>query len=282
MPMEVANEIKQSHYGMTILMEGETDLPFYKRMMVVEHHHFFDMEGKDNVIDTMRILNGDDEGRRVHCIGIVDKDFEGIDAPADPHPDRIFTTDAHDREIMTLLPRTRETLYMRLFSEKGDNKSRDWVENEILTAARLLGCFHLTNQRLAWGMTLKQGEDGYIDLTKFYDKRKHLLPLESILVKIHSNRNSKVKFDADAFTAEIEKVTAENHNDCQLLNGHEVAMLIVVQAKLHGELPKKSYDSYDVEIAIADSYQLDDFKRTQLYRGLIEYEQRIGYHFMRS
>ena len=80
----LANEIRQCKYPFSFIVEGHSDIPFFRNMTIIDSCNFIDAEGKSHVIDAVNILNADASCDKLY-VGVVDKDFDSIDsAPSEP------------------------------------------------------------------------------------------------------------------------------------------------------------------------------------------------------
>lgn len=278
LPQTMVNEIKQSKCKLAIVVEGHTDVPFFRKMTDGEQCSFFDAEGKDNVLSVINNLNG--EGYEVPYFGIVDKDFDGIDsAPEGPsYPDNIFVTDCHDRELMCFVPHVRENFYIEYFAEK-NKKPYDWLVNQIIADARVLGYFQLANHKESWNMTTKKGDNEYMDYGKFYDNHFTLLPFEQIAVKIYSNHPVS-NFNADNVARKMKEIQESAQSDCDLLNGHQIALILIEYMGKFGE-KRATYKEEDVGRDLRLSYTIEDFHSTDLYATMHDFEESKGLHFLK-
>lgn len=240
---------------------------------------FFISAGKENLLSAMEMLNNDGEYSKP-VIGIVDKDFDALDsAPAAPtYPDFVFVTDNHDRELMCLVPHIRDRFYSEYFLNK-NLKTQEWLEEHIVSDARVLGYFQLANHREKWNMTTKNPKDEYMNYGKFYDEKFNLLSFEKIANKVNSN-HPVVPFDAKVVAQKMEEIKDNPPSDCDLLNGHQIALILIEYMGQYGE-KKPTYKHDDVGHDIRMAYTIDDFHSTSLYSALHEYELAIEHQFLK-
>ena len=279
LPVTIVNEIKQAKSNLSIIIEGETDYPFFRNMTIHGSCSFFISAGKENLIGAIELLNKDAEYSKPF-IGIVDKDFDAIDsAPKAPtYPDHVFVTDNHDRELMCLVPHIRERFYCEYFLKK-ELKTQEWLEEQIISDARVFGYFQLANHREKWGMTTKNPKDEYMNYGKFYDEKLNLLSYDQIAIKINNNHPVN-PFDANVVAQKMVEIKDNPPSDCDLLNGHQIGLILIEYMAKYGER-KPTYKHDDVGHDIRMAYTIEDFHSTELYSSLHKYEESIEHQFLK-
>lgn len=278
LPQDLANEIKQSKCKLAIVVEGHTDVPFFRKMTIKEQCSLFSAAGKENLLTTIEDLN--QTGYERPYLGVVDKDFDAIDSAPEPptYPNNVFPTDCHDRELMCFVPHVREDFYNEYFAAK-NKKSYEWLLDHIVADARVLGYFQLANHKESWNMTTKKGDNEYMDYGKFYDGQFNMLPYEQLAVKINSNHRVP-DFIANNVAGKMREVQASAPADCELLNGHQIALILIEYMGKFGE-KRATYKEEDVGRDIRMAYSVDDFHSTSLYSALHEYELAIEHQFLK-
>lgn len=100
-PADSANSIRMNrslHSGAFLIVEGYTDLRFYKKFIDDTNCSLMPAFGKNNAIKTLEILEAD--GFKGVLV-IVDADFWKFDG-VDPGSPNIILTDTYDRESMLI------------------------------------------------------------------------------------------------------------------------------------------------------------------------------------
>lgn len=277
----LANEIRQCKYPFSFIVEGHSDIPFFRNMTIIDSCNFIDAEGKSHVIDAVNILNADANCDKLY-VGVVDKDFDSIDsAPSEPvYPACVYVTDAHDREVMCMLPHVWERFYNEYFADKG-KISFDDFKSGVISDARVLGYFHLANHREKWNMTIKtQRENEYMDFSSFYEKRTmNLKTYKDIAIAIQSNSGIR-GFNADIVSAKMAEIEGEGIDDNMLLNGHDLCLFIIQYMKAYGN-HQNTYKHDDAGRDIRIAYTVENFKTTKLYQDLMQYQNAKGIIFLK-
>src|SRR5262245_19497546 len=115
-PVEIANEIRMtrtSHDGAFLIVEGDTDARFYKRMVDSGKCRISIAHNRENAVQLVTILQGDNFAG---FLAIVDADFDVLEG-AVFGSSNIFLTDTHDLETMMLKSPALEKLLLEMESE---------------------------------------------------------------------------------------------------------------------------------------------------------------------
>ncbi len=95
----IANTIcmDKSYGGCYVLLEGESDELLFSKFTVKENCDFEILDGKENVLNLVEILNSRNFER---VIAIVDKDYDWFENNLEKYPQNVLVADNHDIEIM--------------------------------------------------------------------------------------------------------------------------------------------------------------------------------------
>ena len=248
------------------------------------------MFGKDNVRDVYDILS---ERGFNNKLGIRDSDFLRIQ----PNPkykenyDKdIFITDHHDAEMMIAESQALENF---ILTTSNDEKVSSFEKNIELTIRELLygllyqlGCLKLANKRHKLGLYFKPKDP---DGNKI--KYKNIVcvrtfkttGIEALVRTIiqYSNDKGDTTASKDEIIEKLNSVISENHPPTEIINGHDLAEVLLIICK-KGLKSKKKFlqDSASVEDSLAMSFDSSHFSKTNLYSSLIEWEKRNKTHIL--
>ena len=260
-----------------MFLEGTSDERFWKifidRNVILPQQ----VNGWKNVVACVRKFN--ENGEEDKCIGIIDKDFEGIFPHKNIEEDNIFWTDNHDIELMMYDSPAWEHALAAINKHNNSIPSHDVILKDVYKVTDQIGYLKLSSLKHNLNLQFKhQNKDKVIELPKYekllHDKKQNFdykgddnmidyLYMYSLQLKGKDNIVSKDKIK-EKFTKE----KSTEYPSCELSNGHDVTYILTYVLKKK-YLPKHENLILDlVETSIYAAYNHNLLQQTRLYGAL--------------
>ncbi len=263
---------KQNAVG--ILVEAKADELFY-RTFFTKNTAFFKTNGFQKLEATFEeIEKNKDEG----VIGIIDADFRRIDYEKLKYKS-LFLSDGHDVEMMTInSPAWEQVLDFHIDREKKSNfeKTHNNIKDYLFDIAKSIASVRYLNHKEKIGLvfrTFKKDKPDFIDYQKFVSKDNLSFDFNEMLKTIE-NKSSKQNFFRDnvEFREKLDNIQKEKYDLSEFCNGHDIINLLALALKKTiGNT--SSIKGTDIEKELTIAYRFDDFKKTNLYKMLLNWEQ---------
>ena len=195
-------------------------------------------------------------------VAIRDADFIRINDPS-YYKKNIVLTDCHDIEITIL--NYSESL-SALFAEYTSIKDTDFDDTlkKLMVLLSPVSLLKFKNDMNSRGIKFKSG---FIDLLDFNNFKIDLSQYISRV--LNSSENATVR-NEDFLRREVEEIDLQSHNLLQLTNGHDLAQVLAnFFNKIHGH---KGLSHKDIESNLRISFNMDAFKKTEIYKELLKWE----------
>lgn len=260
-----------------VIVEGLDDRKLYEAFFWRESVFVAEAKGVTTLLDVVRMLNqkSADRGSSIpKAIGIRDADFTHLEGRTEEVP-CIFLTDYHDAE-MTIL--ACDHVWHRIYSELFDPSINRLLDGEfgndpvkfrrqVLESLRVLSGLRWINDRDRIGLDF----DGH-PLGSYYSGKECQLDAEACLKMIHK-RSSK-DIPRNVSLGEIHHLVDPVEDLYNLSNGHDVllalSLCVTSFRKHHGreDMSKRGMNYDDLASMCRLTYQMDDFRKTNLYRQI--------------
>ncbi|MGA8027279.1 MAG: DUF4435 domain-containing protein [Bryobacteraceae bacterium] len=254
----------------TLVIEGSSDshalIPFANG----ETCRIIVAEGKENVLAAMDLMRS---ARYAGVLAVVDSDFDRLEG-RDCAPEDIAHTDTHDLETMMLCTEAfRKVLLRNRYFKEGrveiDVQRFDQVASELLGRLLNSGCrlgylrwaSHRHNLRINFDC---------IELAKVVDPST-LVIREDRLEEAILRASSAAAGSWTQINALADALVAAEHDRWQICNGHDLTGLLALHLSRSTGSPvtRKS-----VEADLAAAYATDDFRRTQVFARILDWQRR--------
>lgn len=195
-------------------------------------------------------------------LAIRDADFIRINDPS-YYKKNIVLTDYHDIE-MTILSGS-ESL-SALFAEYTSIKNSDFDDtlDKLMILLSPVSLLKLKNDINSRGIKFKSG---FIDLLNFNDLKLDIAQYISRVLSISENATVT---DEIFLQSEVEALNLQSYNLFQLTNGHDLAQLLAsFFNNIHGH---RGLSHKDIESNLRVSFNMDAFKKTEVYKDLLKWE----------
>ncbi|MCI0607424.1 DUF4435 domain-containing protein [bacterium] len=270
-PADRANEIRMAraiYVGAFLVVEGETDALFYKRLVDTEKCRVIVAHNRENAIQVLMILEG---AKFVGALAIVDADFDVLES-RDFASSNIFLTDTHDLETMMLKSPALEKLLLEMGSEnKHDEfkkKSGKEVRETLLEEGLHIG--YLRWVSLRHGHALKFEGLNYRAFTDLVT----LTISQSKLIKTIKDHSQKPQLLDHELQQQIETIRDETHDKWHVCCGHDlIGLLSVGLHKAFGSRNSKEIETEILERNLRLAYESAWFRDTRLYASIKEWEE---------
>jgi hypothetical protein len=258
---------RQAHKSTFVLLEGSSDLKRVKKVTEQSNCSYVDCFGKENVIGAID-LNLDDGHE--DCIGLVDADFDRI-AGLTTDIDSVVFSDFHDFDMDIICSEAVESY----LSETSDLKKLTVYGgaipflNRLMMDIKPLSILRYVNQtrNLRYnlqGLQLHEFFDGYSICTAKM--------IECVSQGAFGSNNHR-----QLIQAEIDRLLPLDFDLLQLTNGHDLfaALGICLRNRIGSRSVPQTWRS-EVEMHLRLVYSTSDFRKTQAYAKIAEWQSERG------
>lgn len=285
---QVAASLSKSFSGYSLYVEGLSDCSFWNNFVHPDNVKVKACNGWKEVVETVQrnIAAGN------KCLGVVDSDFHYIIPEPEKVRPQIFITDVHDMEMMVYCsgdyvkainafdPRGRVSIY-----ENDNNWSLMNAAKEI---ADKIARLKLTVKRNGLIMSFKYKKDDtieYPDYEKMLDRQCQYVSDDKMIHYLSCFTRDKAKKSPSSENEILSLLQNENavqYNEDQLLNGHDLTLLIflLLKKKIKLSIPSNKSAS-DLETLLCTSYERAHLENTNLYKVLKQFGDNEGVQLFR-
>ncbi len=253
-----------------LLVEGDSDIGFYKNVIQKKSCRIISLSGKEKVEKAIRILN---EQQVEGVIAVTDRDYDELLEQMVCEPN-LYSTDTHDVETMIL----KSGAFDRFVNEFGDDdrveaferKKEKGILEEILDISSRIGTLRFLNIKCKWGMAFRGAELGRC-MTESLEFSTEAF-LDTLLWQ-EEKRQMRREIKRD-----LEKELARGHDPWQVSRGHDMTQLISFFfsgkfAVSVGNARARGLSAKDVESALRLAYREEDFQQSALYQQMRQWQE---------
>jgi hypothetical protein len=256
------------HEGAFLIVEGDTDARFYKRIVDSGKCRITIAHNKESAVQIVTILQGDNFAG---FLAIVDADFDVLESKVFTSSN-IFLTDTHDLETMMLKSPALE----KLLSEMGaEIKLGEFVKvrGKELREALLEEGLHLGYLR--W-VSLRHGHALKFESLKYraFTDLNTLTINQSKLIKEVKNHSQKLHPSDQELQQQIEAIRDEKHDKWHVCCGHDLIGLLSVGLRkaIGSQRSHKEIEPGILERSLRLAYESAWFRDTRLYASIKAWE----------
>lgn len=253
-----------------LLVEGESDIGFYKNIINKKTCRIVSLSGKEKVEKALRILNAH---QVKGVIAVIDKDYDALLGCLEEE-DNLYHTDTHDVETMIL----KTGAFERFVNEFGNDDKIGHFENvkgctvleELLAIANKVGTLRFLNMKCKWGVGFRN-----VELNRCLTDQLELD--ETVLIDALLYHDDK-KYLRQEITETLEQELNKGHDPWEMSRGHDLTQLIAIfftrrSSMALGNTRAFGMNGRDVESAIRLAYREEDFETTLLYAGMMQWQE---------
>lgn len=265
-----------------VIVEANADEKLYGKFFS-NNTGFFGKKGCEKVIELLNEVekNKNNEKAKISgAIGIIDADFKRI-LNEKIETQNLFLTDGHDAEMMKVFSEAwKNVIYEHKNKdklEKFENQKNITIKEHILNLSKAVACVRLLSEKEKLGLKFKTSLNGgkykFLDYQKFIDEKRLSLDKDKML-KVIENKSEKPNFfkNNPQYLDEIKKIETENYDLKEFCNGHD--FMNILSLALKKAINKINISSEQLEKDFTIAYRFDDFKETNLYHSLVEWENQ--------
>ncbi len=259
-----------------VVVEAKADELFFRKFFS-DDTVFFSVDGFPNV---KSVLSETEKNKIPGILGIMDADFRRI-TKEKVESENIFLTDGHDVEMMTINSPAWDNI---INYYKDEDKLREFERNKkislkeyIFDLSRQVACVRFLKLEAGLDLkfkTLSQKGDGYnfIDYHKFIDKDRLTLDKDKML-EVIENKSQKQGFfkNNPKLKQRIEAICKENYDLKEFCNGHD--FMNILSLAFRKVISNQTISGKNIEERFVIAYRFDDFKLTNLYISLLNWEK---------
>jgi len=253
-----------------ILLEGKTDIKLFRNIFNHQTTYIEEINGKEKVIKALEILQN--EGF-VKILGIKDADFDHLEYNRYEHIN-LFLTDYADMEIQMIESLAFESLINEYSHKDCYEDFLDTLKDKLYNETIVIGYFRWFNEK-------KFKEDNnyllrfkglkfnsFIEVSKcniVVNREKFFL---NLIEQSNSNLNS------DNLENIISNLKLNSDDYLQICNGHDITKLLAYLFNHKDNSDKSNINQDRIEEALRLSYNFEDFKQTNLYYNINDWQQK--------
>lgn len=246
-----------------LLVEGTTDKNVFKALVDEQKCQITVAYGKDNVKDTVAIL---EKEKFPGFLAIVDADFAVLEGTAPTKPN-ILLTDTHDMETMIIQSPALEKVLNEFGSEV---KIRAFMSKTGKDIRTILLASGLPIGYLRWVSLLDNLSLTFegADFNKFVEKET-LAVSTSKLIKTVKDKSQKPALIETQIQSRMQDIKDDAHDHWHVCCGHDlVDILSIGLCKAIGTCNTNDVKSNILERSLRLAYEQSHFQRTQLYSSI--------------
>ncbi|MEA5518371.1 DUF4435 domain-containing protein [Limnoraphis robusta] len=265
-PERTANKIRlmrTQFQGSFLLVEGDSDARFYKNLVNPEKCKINIAQGKNNLIQVLDILEGE---QFLGVLAIIDADFDRLENNL-PTQTNILLTDSHDLETMLLQSPALEKVLGEFGSEDKIYKLNQDIRSILLAGGVYIG--YLRWISLKDSLELKfEG----LSFSKFINKKT--LAIDRLqLIETVKNNSQKPQINQQEIEQKMKSLERENHDAWCVCCGHDlIEILSMGLCQLLGSNNSKDVEADKIEKILRLAYESSYFRKTKLYSLIQQWE----------
>lgn len=287
---QVAASQDKSFTGYTLYVEGPSDSSFWSNFVNFENVKVRACVGWEKVVETVQsnIAAGN------KCLGVVDRDFHNIIPEPDKMKPQIFITDAHDMEMMIYCSGDYVKAF-NAFDPGGKVRTFEAANNwNLMNAAKeiadKIARLKLTVRRNGLTLSFKYKNEReetieFPDYEKILDKQCQYVSdeqLKKYISEFTHNKAKKAPAPKEQVLPLLQAEHAAQYEEEQLLNGHDLTLLIFILLKKKVKLSIPSNKSAsDLETLLCTSYERAHLENTNLYKDMKQFADNNGIQLFR-
>jgi hypothetical protein len=260
------------HEGAFLIVEGDTDARFYKRIVDSGKCRITIANNKENAVQIVTILQCDNFAG---FLAIVDADFDVLEGTVFISSN-IFLTDTHDLETMMVKSPALEKLLLEMGSE---TKLGEFVtiRGKELRKALLEEGLHLGYLR--W-VSLRHGHALKFEGLNYRAFTDHLTLTisQSKLIETVKNHSQKLQLSDQELQQQIEAIRDETHDKWHVCCGHDLIGILSVGLRkaIGSQRSHKEIEPETLERSLRLAYESAWFRDTGLYASIKAWEEING------
>lgn len=269
-PSSMLNEIRlllsvpQNKYKTIVLVEGQNDIKLLVSLLNMQNSYLIEsFSGKSAILETM-ISRFKDEKR---VIGIIDRDYNNT------LPDKVFTYDFCNLEMMVISD--DDSFNYTMFQITNSSYGNLAIRKQSLEKLFILSIIRKLNDEYDWGISFER--------FPIYDyfKNNNYSSLDWV-VRVLNIKNSN---NITENKLNIIKQELKNQNKMELLkitNGHDFCKMLLHELKVAYSSMSRvtSINVNELELFLIMGYNLNCFKKTQLFKEINDYQSRHSLQFI--
>ena len=276
------NELKMSkNHPLTknrvfILLEGKTDIKLFRNIFNHQTTYIQEINGKEKIIEALKILQS--EGF-VKIFGIKDADFDHLENTIYKNIN-LFLTDYSDMEIQMVESYAFESLINEYSHKDCYEDFLENLKNKLYNEALIIGYLRWFNEK-----NFKENGNYLlrfkgVNFNNFIEVSKCNISININKFFIEIIQYSNSNLNSDDLKCIINNLKSISDDYLQICNGHDITKLLAYLFNHQGNSDKTNIKQERVEEALRLSYNFNDFKETDLYFNLNNWQQ--NYNIFRS
>lgn len=259
---DIANNIRMlrtQHSGSFLILEGIIDSRFYKRFIDEEKCKIIPAYNKENVLNTLFLL---EEDKFAGILAIIDADFSNLEGRKEDSKN-LFYTDYHDLEIFLLASPALEKLLIEFGSENKIKKLGKDIRFILCNSGLYIGYLRWVSLRESLFLKFED-----MPFNKFVNiNTLNIEPKKLIEVVInHSQRYDLMVEDIEIM---INTLWNDKYNSLDVCCGHDlIHILSIGLRKLIGSNNANEVKPDVIERSIRLAYEKSYFYDTDLYKSI--------------
>ena len=273
-PVVIANTIRQkreAHEGCFLVVEGRDDRLFFEQFTDAAACHIQVAEGKEKVVEVIRILEDDNFPG---VVGVIDADFDRIEGHKRGSTNLILL-ETHDLEALLIQSPALDRVLVEFGSrEKIETFGRD-IRETLIEAALPIGCLRLHSRRTELRLQF-QG----LKYASCVDLDSLTIDRQSLVQEV-KNRSQLPELSSDELQQAIRVLEHSGQEPWQVCSGDDlVSILAVGLRKVLGTNSTVRNEELCRSLRLA--YEASDFANSQLIGELQNWvERNPGFRILR-
>jgi len=259
-----------------ILLEGKTDIKLFRNIFNHQTTYIQEINGKEKIIEALKILQS--EGF-VKIFGIKDADFDHLENTIYKNIN-LFLTDYSDMEIQMVESYAFESLINEYSHKDCYEDFLENLKNKLYNEALIIGYLRWFNEK-----NFKENGNYLlrfkgVNFNNFIEVSKCNISININKFFIEIIQYSNSNLNSDDLKCIINNLKSISDDYLQICNGHDITKLLAYLFNHQGNSDKTNIKQERVEEALRLSYNFNDFKETDLYFNLNNWQQ--NYNIFRS
>jgi hypothetical protein len=241
-----------------LLLEGNTDIKFFRNLIDEAKCQIYSVDGKPRVIAVLEILKRD---KVPGVLAIIDADTDHIEGKISKHPD-VITTEVRDVEGLLL----RSPALEKVINEHGGASQFPAQPREVLLSAALpLGYLRCVALRNGWSMNFKILNFGaFINAATIVSDSKSMCE-EVLRCNLGFGRT------ADELLKEIAQITDSRHNKWHVAHGHDMTRIL---AKAVSFRSKRTFAGDELGSQLRLAFDIASFVATAMFAAICAWQKK--------
>lgn len=269
-PHDRANSIRMNrslHSGAFLLVEGDTDLRFYKKFIDDINCILMPAFGKNNAIRALEILEA--EGFK-GVLAIVDADFWKFDG-VDPGSPNIILTDTYDLQSMLICSNALDKVLNDFGEHRKMNGMRKPIRDLLLEVTQPIGFFRwLSIHKISVSNLNFKG----LPFHKFVDRKLLIINIDGLIEELKNNSKHFLLNEGE-IKIKIEEIMNTEYDPWQVCLGCDMIEILTIGLRhIFGKRSARSMTPEILEGVLRVAYDDTCFCSAQLYDLLKQWEKR--------